>query len=66
MIYEVGMNRQSCSCQMRPDHSQDARMTVLSYCLQEVGGGKLPLIGRISCQEVQSLFLLCILTACYN
>jgi hypothetical protein len=66
MIYEVGMNSQSCSCQMRPHHSQDVRRTLLSYCLREVGGGKLPLIGRISCQEVPSLFLLCILTACCN
>jgi len=30
MIYEVVMNIQSCSCQMRPDHSREERMTILS------------------------------------
>jgi len=37
MIYEVGMNTQCCSCQMRPDHRHRARMWA-----KGTGGGKFP------------------------
>ena len=64
MIYEVGMNTQCCSCQMRPDHRHGARMTVV-YGRRD-RRGKIPLIGGISCQEVETLFLQCTLSASYN
>lgn len=62
MIYEVGMNTQSCSCQMRPDRRQEAGMTGTGKWT----GKKLSLIGKISCQEVEGIFLLPTLSGCYN